>query len=270
MEVAKLRESRTRATVYFMGFSRLQNKYSDSIFCCFEGDDSKYYFKRIEDNTGYSAENIVPFNCDGKSEVLRMYRLIKSKSEYSDVKFLYFIDRDFDPTIKGILHGIYETPVYSIENFYTTIDAFIRILKIEFNYIEMDSEFKILLDLFVERQKEFHDQTKLFNAWIACQRRKSNIESTSRLNLSSFNLAKIVSVINLDTIQSNYDKQVLENLFPEAPEITDEEIAEKISEFDQLNFQQIFRGKYEIYFLYSFLEAIKIEINTPKSRLNKK
>jgi len=270
MGVEALRQSRKGATVVFTTITRMKNKYHNSIFCCFEGDDSKYYFKRIEDKTGFSPENIVALNCDGKTEVLRLYRMIKGKSEYSALKFLYFIDRDFDPPIENPSHDIYETPVYSVENLYTTFEAFIRILKCEFNYTEDDTEYTLLLQLFRERQLEFHKETAYFNAWLACQRNSSAKNNSARLNLSNFNLSKIIPIIDLDRIQAAYDKTVLESLFPEAIKLAEDEIQEKLVLFSKENPQEIFRGKFEIDFLFEILEAIKKDFNSAKPRFIKK
>lgn len=271
MRIEELRSSRKGATVIFMKLTNLKEKFSNSLFCCFEGDDAKYYFKRIEDYTKYLPENIIVLNCEGKSEVVRLYNLVNQKTEYRSLKFLYFVDKDFDPPIdKSIYVNLYETPVYSIENLYTTKEAFIRVLKCEFNYMDIDPEYIFLIQAFSDRQKEFHLKTTYFNAWLACQREKSSQGLSNRLNLSSFNLNKIVPRINLDSIQENYNKIILESLFPEAYILTEEEIQLKIAEFNKHNPQEIFRGKFELDFLFSFLEAIKIELNLPQSRLKKK
>lgn len=270
MSVDSLRESRKGATVIFTIITRMKEKYGNSLFCCFEGDDSKYYFKRIEDSTGFSPANIVSLACGGKAEVLRLYNMIKIKSEYKMVKFLYFIDRDFDPEAKEKDGVLYETPVYSVENFYTTLDAFIRIIKCEFNYTETDEEYELLIKLYLDRQKEFHQKTMYFNAWLACQRDHSSKGATTRLNLNNFSLNRIVSKIGLDDIESAYNKTTLEALFPSAVHLTDVEIEEKIAYFGQFDLQRIFRGKFEIDFLFEFLEAIKLGYKSSDSRLKKK
>jgi hypothetical protein len=186
------------------------------------------------------------------------------------VKFLYFVDRDFDPPINNSLQEVYETKVYSVENFYTTEEAFIRILKIEFNYTEVDREYKLLLDLFRKRQQEFHQKTAYLNAWIACQRDESISKSTGRLNLSDFNLASIITKIDLDNVVSTYDKATLEHLLPMSLVLDEIVVQNKIAAFSKQNPQEIFRGKFEIDFLYAFIEAIKIEYNKSGARLKKK
>lgn len=269
MDLDSLRQGRKGATAVFTAFTRMKHLYGNSIFCCFESDDAKYYFKRIEDNTNYKPGNIIVLNCEGKSEVLRFQTLVKDKEEYKSVRLMYFIDKDFDPPIKK-QDDIYETSMYSIENFYTTTQAFIRILKIEFGYNECDEEFQLLSDLFLARQADFHNKTLLLNAWLSCQRDKFSMDSTQKLRLNDFNISKIIPKIDLDTIESNYNLGTLESTFPDATKVTSEEIDEKIKMFDKLRYQELFRGKFEIDFLFAIIEAIKVEFNKPNGRFKKK
>ena len=159
MEVQALRESRKGATVIYTKFTRLRSKYNTSLFCCFEGDDSKYYGWRIQTRLNLDIDNLQFFNCGGKSEVLRFYNMINKNNDYMHVNLAYFVDRDFDESIiDKYSNEIYETPCYAIENFYTTISAIKRILKCEFNFDESEKDYYICLNLFIERQKEFHEK----------------------------------------------------------------------------------------------------------------
>jgi len=141
MEIEKLRESRNNAIVIFIKFTRLKSKHNSSLFCCFEGDDSKYYGSRIENIVQFNPDELHPFSCGGKEEVLKFYRMINKNNDYKEVKIAYFVDKDFDESIIGLYNNkIYETPCYSIENLYTTTSAFKRILKSEFNFNESEPD----------------------------------------------------------------------------------------------------------------------------------
>lgn len=270
MQVEKLRDSRKGATVIFTKFTRLKSKYGSSLFCCFEGDDSKYYGSRIENILQSNPDNSHFFNCGGKKEVLKLFEMVNKNEDYKDVKIAYFIDKDFDESIIEIYcNKIYETPCYSIENFYTTISAFKRILKSEFNINESDSEYKVCLKLFIERQTEFHEKTKFFNAWLSCQRDLSNFGEMTRLNLTDFNLNKIISEINLNEIKADYDKEKIESLFPDALVISNDDLNQKITEFEKFNPQIYFRGKFEVDFLYRFIEALKLEFKKHNGLIKK-
>jgi len=68
--------------------------------------------------------------------------MIKERpDEMIGMRFLYFIDRDFDPELKPELADIlFETPCYSVENFYVTVTAFKKIVKGELMFSEMDED----------------------------------------------------------------------------------------------------------------------------------
>ena len=266
-----LRDNRNRAAAIFVHFIALRHKHSSSLFCSFEGDDSKYYGSRIEDKLNYKPDEVHHFTCGGKKEVLRFYQMINKNDDYKDVKVMYFIDRDFDESIiEKFDNNIYETPCYSIENFYTTKDAFKRILKREFMFEEYDEEYNIILDLFIGRQRDFHKKTKLFNAWLSCQRECSNSGQKAILNLSNFNLKKIVTKINLDEVVADYDINKLHSLFTDAIRIEENVLKSKIAELEKFTPQMCFRGKFEIDFLYEFISELKKEMKKPTSSLKKK
>lgn len=88
------------------------------------------------------------------------------------------MDRDFDSLINNSL--IYETPYYSIENFYTGNEAVSNILRNQFKLDDADEDYQIAMDLFKRRQKEFHASTRYFNAWIMLQRELSSEGIMSR------------------------------------------------------------------------------------------
>ena len=271
MNLETLRTNRNVAPVVFTNFLLLSSKHSSSLFCSFEGDDSKYYGPRIEDKLNYKPDEVHYFTCGGKKELLRFYKMINKNDDYKDIKLMYFVDRDFDESIiEKFNNEIYETPCYSIENFYTTKDAFKRILKREFMFEEYDDEYNKILDLFIERQSDFHEETKLLNAWLCCQRDISNSNDESRLNLSNFNLKKIVTNINLDEVVADYDIDKLHSLFPEAIRIEDKVLNSKIAELETLTPQMCFRGKFEIDFLFKFIIELKKELKKPNSKFKKK
>lgn len=131
------------------------------------------------------------------------------------------------------------------------------------------AEYEICLNLFIERQKEFHEKIKLLNAWLSCQRDLSNTGKTSRLYLTNFKLNKIISDINLIKIEAEYDKETIESFFPNALPISNEDLNRKIAELEKFEPQISFRGKFEIDFLYNFIEAIKLEFKKTDSLITK-
>ncbi|MBD2296274.1 DUF4435 domain-containing protein [Anabaena sphaerica FACHB-251] len=254
MSVDKLREARRTPASVFMQFTRQYKEYESALYCFFEGEDDKYYGIRI-DNIARPTKDIYA-NCGGKEGVLGVYKLINNNESYSKVRAAYFIDRDFDESIKNTqITGVYETSCYSIENFYTSINSFCKILRTEFKLAESEDDFNNCKNLYTQLQKEFHDAVELLNIWIACQREKQ-----AKLNLAGFNISDFV-VIDLDNIKINYTIDTLYTRFPKAIAVTQEEIDLKKSDLCSQERQKSFRGKFEIGFLCKFIQKLIEEAN---------
>ncbi|PGM57291.1 hypothetical protein CN947_23380 [Bacillus cereus] len=255
---------RLKKTEKVVGRHRFMVKFpknKDAPFCIVEGEDEKYYELRVK----MRCDNIEPIciPCGGKSKVIDTYEWIIKKPEYSKGKIMYFIDRDFDELYNNSL--IYETPFYSIENFYTTDEAISKIFRNTFKFDEFGDHYKIAMELFKERQKEFHESTKLFNAWIMCQRDISAKQKKSRVPLAKVSIEDYVS-INLDSVTAKYTLETIRAKFPEAHEVSEEELNNKIKELDGRVYQEIFRGKFEGQFLRKFLELLQTDVCSKEPR----
>lgn len=258
--IALARESRIQAPVLLKNIIDLKRLFETNLFCCFEGDDYKYYSIRISAHTGYPQEHITPMPCGGKAEVLRLQRLVANAGLTAQI--LFFTDRDFDKPLNEVLSNIvFETKCYSIENYYTSAEVFACILKGEFLYNELHNEYSELIELYKARQIEFHQQMLLFNAWAACQHDLYNDGGNVKLKLSEFNFNRIIKLVTLDTVQCEYDVQQLGQMFPGSLPVPDDALKGKLEEFAICDKVNVFRGKLEVYFLYLFLtsllEAIK-------------
>lgn len=123
MKAEDLKEIANNSTsVAFHKFVLLQKDHRQDLYCFYEGNDNGYYFPRIKEL--YNGIHH-PIKCGNKKSVLYMYKSVKAK--YPDVKCSFFIDNDFDIRIEN--SDIYETPCYSIENFYTSKEFISDILK---------------------------------------------------------------------------------------------------------------------------------------------
>lgn len=245
-----------------VGYHRFMLKYPKNRklpICIVEGEDEKYYGLRVK----IICNNLTPvfIVCEGKKGVKDTFDLISSKKEYREGKIFYFVDRDFDALIENT--SIYETPYYSIENFYTGDETFSCILRNQFKLNEDDEEYRIAMDLFKERQREFHESTRYFNSWILLQRQLSSKGKMSRLNLSNINIKNFVS-INLNRVIPKYDINKIHNYFSGAYKLLHEQVQDKFDELEDVNYQQVFRGKFEIQFLEKFLELIQEDIGSPE------
>lgn len=249
--ITQLRQSRNSYSTALLKFTRIFAKKTECLICIFEGNDSKYYGIRITEIVG--TTNWESISCGGKFHVLKLHQTISRNVQYRKALVAYFIDRDFDTSLpKRTKQHLYETPCYSVENFYSTKSCFMRILKAEFGldeYDDKDNSFKKCIEVFECTQGKFHRAISLLNAWIMTQRRKNQNHST--LNLNNVSLDKLIKV-DLDNVEKRYNFEKLSKLFPEAETINETEVDSKVSEFHKRKSEylvKIFRGKYEIEFL---------------------
>lgn len=257
MDVKEVRSSRTKGIVVFAKFCQDKKNHEDCIFCFFEGEDYKYYDSRIEKYTKYNFEKTINYDCGGRKEVMKAYELISGKEEYANINKMFFIDRDFIP-IEEKNKDLYQTPCYSVENFYTSSSSFSRILNREFGVNTIDSDFNKCINDYIERQKEFHSCTRFLNAWLSCQRKKEIIEHQEKISLSNFKISKLFSEISIEKIQEKQpiDLELLNRFFLDSYDIEDE-ILKKENEFFGEENQHLFRGKFEMEFLRKIIDSLK-------------
>jgi len=273
-----LKKARLDAPVIFQEFRNIYikhknaNRLNDYFYCFYEGkDDSKYYNHRIE---GFSNREVFHQHTDGKDNLIKVCKILnRRKNTYKNSQLLFFIDRDYDSFLKQNelidleeITNLYITPTYSIENFYTTQKAFKRIVKSEFHIVETDEKFEKLINLFLERQREFHQIMLDVNAWIATQNYFLHTKEKRNIPYNDLGLDKILK-ISLEKIESKHQNSVLflENKFSESFLLEDNEINNKFQELRTLlfesNYQEIFRGKFEIDFLNKFLKLLVEKAN---------
>lgn len=262
-----LRKSRDKPQVAYQEFALSTRKYPNHLFCFFEGKDNSYYVSRIKRFT----EDFHPIKCGGKQSVLDVYALITGRSEYKNYKLGFFIDRDFNKPIGKLEPSIFETPCYSIENLYVSVEVFKEILTHEFHLSEMsDKLFETILSLYNERQQEFHKAVLLFNSWYSClvgKREKAGIEIG--VNLAD-KLPREFVKISLTSVSMHHDLEKIKNTFPDAIEIDEKELEKRIRRFEGLEHHKIFRGKYELEFLLQMIKHILADSYGHKSVIKEK
>jgi hypothetical protein len=253
--IEELRTSLNKPQVAFQEFALSTRILSEHLFCFFEGKDNAYYVPRIKRFT----DKYHPINCAGRDKVLGVYRLITNRPEYNHYKKAFFIDRDFNQTLKPTSPPIFETPCYSIENFYVSVDVFKDILTNEFHLSEIgDKEvFELCTSTYAERQQEFHKATMLFNAWYACLveiRNTTNELSIARLQDKLPKELKLE--ISLKSVISDCDLETIKRLFPNAAEVNSELLNAKLESFKDCECHKVFRGKYEMQFLINLIQLL--------------
>lgn len=234
-------------------FQLLVRKNPTALFCFYEGKDAPYYYEKVKN---YSKNN-KPIKCGGKQKVIDIYCSLKKVKEYDKYKTAYFVDRDFDFSIKEKYPDIYETPCYSIENLYTSEEVLKNILENEFDLTEIDEEFTLIINIFKQRQKEFHEAVLLFNAWYACLKEIVNEGKIESANVSlNDKFPRGFISVSLKKVSCYYDLDKINFTFPNAIKHEKEKLNKKIDFFKKSNKQKTFRGKYEIEFFANFLEFL--------------
>lgn len=249
----ELRKSKNKEHIAFTEFMLSTRKFPQHLFCFFEGKDNAYYVPRIK----HFTSKYYPIKCGGRDKVLAVYKLITEKKEYKDYKKGFFIDRDFNSQLLPHTPPIFETPCYSIESFYVSANVFREILINEFHLSEVsDTNFEVCLNLFIERQNEFHNAVLLFNAWYACliDIRNQTGEQTG-INLAD-KLPKGWIDFSLLEIKKNYDFAKIQETFSKANTVLLENLEAKITEFERCEQHKVFRGKYEMEFLVKFIKLL--------------
>lgn len=251
------KEARSKGVVAFSRYCQEKNKHCDCLFCFFEGEDAKYYIPRIEKYSGYEYEKIISYNCGGKENVLIALKLIEKNRKESKVNCAFFVDNDYDVT-RYDNSLLYQTSCYSIENFYTSREAFSKMLNREFGINTIENDFVMCCSDYSKRLQEFHNETIYINAWLACQRLHDGEENV-KIELSDFKISRFFSEISINRIivREKINRKKLEELFPNNSNVEECEIEEKISYFENNDMGQMFRGKFEMEFLKKIIDSLK-------------
>lgn len=249
--------------VLFHKYLLLKNK--NILICFVEGiNDSDYYLGKINILCG---EKFKIIDCSSKANVLSIYEEIKNKG-YPIKDLAFFIDRDFDIPLNN--SDIFETDVYSIENYYCSKQAFLRILQYEFKISEDESYWDKLKSFYDTQFNNFHEVVGEFNAFYSilhkknlCSKYKINLEDSFPLEWATTDVNNCEKKYNIDTLLAQFEIR---------EEISNVEVINELSNLRNNNPIKVFRGKYELSFLFKILTFLVESANKqrPNSIINKK
>ncbi|HEX8546768.1 MAG TPA: DUF4435 domain-containing protein [Cytophagaceae bacterium] len=256
-----LDESDSKETAYHQFLLDFQK--SDSfIYNFLEGEeDIAYYQLRIRANApGY---HLKLYSCGGKSEVIELCDLIKSKAEYNEIRVTFFIDRDFDPIMNT--PNIYETPYHSVENFFTDVETLEQVFRTLFRIRARSQDINACMELYLRLFNDYHDYVLPINAWYSCYIDKRNQNAIiQRVNMNELTKNLFLKVVgqdlNINRVHGITDFAELQLLFGNGVDIDEVTFNNKIEELRAVNPAHNFRGKFEIRFLASFLHVLKHRI----------
>lgn len=178
-----------------------------------------------------------------------------------NVEIASTIDADFDDN-SSIDKHIYVTPCYSIENLYVDATVVSDILENEYKIRRTapSGKHEKTLNLFKSELANFHSCILLFNAWYRTIKLKG-IDSNNGVNLEDSFPSYLYKYQIKPTTTCKYSIRDIEKMFPKAPKTTAEEIERSKA---YLANPKRLRGKYEIQFLYIFLEFLNTDSITAR------
>lgn len=234
----------------------------NKVFCFYEGKDAPYYSFRV---SKLFNDEYLNFCCKNKSNVLKLYNKIKNNK--TNFKLAFFVDRDFDDVIGN--DDIYETPTYSIENFYAFNCFLAKVLKNEFYINEDDLEAKKIHELFNKELDQYCDIITTYNAWYHSLKWKKKRENLATTNVSlDDKLPNEFLVFEILSLEKKYTIEDILNKYPSAITITADEIvaSENILLIDK-GYKNL-RGKFILSFIIKFLDFLVNDSKTNKSYIS--
>ena len=252
--IDQLRKSKDKATVAFHRFALGVNKYGNHFFAFFEGKDNAYYSPRIKKY----AKDLYPIYCGGRDKVLQVFELIRNNNIYLKYQKAFFIDRDFNPPMNQKDSLLFETPCYSIENLYVNQAAFEEILIQQCQLTRNDFVFEKCKLLFEKLFLQFNNAVELLNAWYSCLIDLRNIHGKNIGVQLTDKLPKGLVEITLKSIEADYDLTKIREIYPQALPVSEEDVLKKIEKFkaENVDAAMIFRGKYQLEFLFTILQLL--------------
>lgn len=252
LSLEKMRKERRTYESVYMKFVNSGKYYKSHAFCFYEGEDGKYYDSRIRQKF---EDKFITFKVGNKKEVLKLLERITSTNLYDKVCTMFFIDRDYDVSKSDYNQDLFETPCYSIENFYVKHECLTNILQSEFGLNIVDEDYKKCLQDFKVREREFNESVLEFNALVFLRRQKS--ESNSNYSFSSLKTSRMIKVDVDKIVKANRYEETIKGI-KEQLEIEQYEIENAKKELEEKgDYSNNFRGKNQLDFFVEFIKKLK-------------
>jgi hypothetical protein len=229
----------------------------NKVYCFVEAEADKIFY-----NTKIiGIANISPYTfiCNNKNNVISIFNDLRTRSTYRTVKKGFFIDRDFELNI--LPKEIFVTPYHSLESFYVQLDTVEVILEDIFKFSKDSKNFIKAMGSFKRLSGIFHEKVLLLNVFLCCQAvlydpsKEVHLHVDNKMDkiFDNIVLKDLAGISDLDSINT---KEKIETIFQTV--VIGEDLWErKKLEFEKANASQVFRGKFELKFLFSFIKRLK-------------
>ncbi|WP_285013741.1 DUF4435 domain-containing protein [Lactococcus garvieae] len=196
-------------------FELSKNRNEKSLFVFYEGEDRKYYNSRIK---RYTDVELITHDCSGKRGVIEVYNNISEKHpDKVHKQCMFFVDKDFG--LEEVPEEIYETPEYSVENFYIKKKSLENILKDEFGMSHLSKDYPDILSEYTSLYLDFEEKISLVLIWyLACKKNEFEVELTKAFSVK--NLFKISAsglevdsnISDIESVIFSYEKFIKQNI----------------------------------------------------------
>ena len=219
-------------------------------------------------------EGIIGYDCKGKRNVISLWRKIKSNIKYKSVISCFFVDKDYGVNPEKYDKSVYETPSYSIENFYVTLDAMKNILVKEFGINAIDSDYSKTLQDYDERLNEYRNILAGLNTFIICFQKLSASLKLDKFKLDDFvhidiREIKVLKEMSFKNLNDYYLKK-LNNECKQGRKYSEENLKNYLEVIDSVesmfmkefevvnnNLENLSHGKFELHFFKKVLGNLK-------------
>ena len=179
---------------------------------------------------------------------------------------MFFIDRDYDESLRDTNDDLFETPCYSIENLYAQESVFSRIIQSEFGLTPIDEDYHKCIKDYQMRLQEFIQIIIKFNTVVKYQHQYAPEINCRFSNIKTSHLANIQ--IDQVVIAERHDEQIarLVSILK-----ADTNILDQIEREIRLESKPylVLRGKNQLDFMVSIIKALK-DLNLSENYFSKR
>lgn len=255
------------APVLFTQFVNKVSRYGKGYLYCFVEDYDMPYYSGII--SVIKNKQWASIRCKNKKNVLDIHDYIKEIPIYAGYAKRYFVDCDFDDN-SNLDDDIYVTPTYSIENLYVSDECMRKILETEYEIDPVVDEdlFNKTMGHYKTKRDQFHQAILEFNAWYACLK-ESSLWNHKNVHLTTTFPKNLLNYKIDEPIEQLYTIDDIEAMYPGVIHL-EQDIIEAKKLFLSENMCMRLRGKYEIEFVFKYIQFLNNDAGTKQRQYTKK
>lgn len=247
-----LRSLRTVRQSVWLEFIGVYKEKSADLYSFFEGrDDLSFYQPHLRRGAG-ATKVFRCFYCNGKDPLIELIPRIMRKID-DNSRAMFFIDKDLDDycNINRPLDSmLFETEVYSIENYIVNADAISVIWTDLLQLQESDPRFAKILDAYGSAYQSFVGCMACVMSWIIHLRRTGH-----GVILNDVSMNKVVKLDEnlMSTLRENWSSHIVAASNTKGV-LYDESFCDEVRrEIDGRDPKTFIRGKFELWFFIAFV-----------------